>query len=82
LPLQNPAQTTKFPNHPYLSAEQPDRTLAALTEPRVRAVTVVEAIEPVIDWHRRGLLPDTVELAHDARCQLVHDDFFALVAEQ
>jgi spermidine synthase len=56
--------------------------LAALTEPRVRAVTVVEAIEPVIDWHRRRLLPDTVELAGDARCQLVHDDFFALVAEQ
>jgi spermidine synthase len=56
--------------------------LAALSEPRVRAVTVVEAIEPVIDWHRRRLLPDTLELAQDARCQLVHDDFFALVAEQ
>jgi len=56
--------------------------LAALSEPRVRAVTVVEAIEPVIDWHRRRLLPDTLELARDARCQLVHDDFFALVAEQ
>jgi len=56
--------------------------LAALAEPRVRAVTVDEAIEPVIDWYRRRLLPDTVELARDAGCQLVHDDFFALVAEQ
>lgn len=55
--------------------------LAALADPRTRRVTVVEAIAPVIDWHRRELLPDTVGLASDARCDLVHDDFFALVAE-
>ncbi len=56
--------------------------LAALAEPRVGSVTVVEALEPVIDWHRRRLLPDSVDLATDPRCRLVHDDFFALVAEQ
>jgi spermidine synthase len=55
---------------------------AALAHPRARAVTVVEAIEPVLDWHRRDLLPDTVGLAADPRCHLVHDDFFALVAQQ
>ena len=54
---------------------------AALADPRTGHVTVVEAIAPVIDWHRRELLPDTVGLASDARCELVHDDFFALVAE-
>jgi spermidine synthase len=56
--------------------------IAALAEPRVGAVTVVEALEPVIDWHRRRLLPDSVDLVSNPRCRLVHDDFFALVAEQ
>lgn len=54
---------------------------AALADPRTRQVTVVEAIAPVIDWHRRDVLPDTVGLASDPRCELVNDDFFALVAE-
>jgi spermidine synthase len=48
----------------------------------VGSVTVVEALEPVIDWHRRRLLPDSVDLAGNPRCRLVRDDFFALVAEQ
>ena len=56
--------------------------MAALADPRVREVTVVEAIEPVIDWHRRDLLPDSVGLARDPRCRLTHDDFFALVRER
>ena len=55
---------------------------AALAAPGVRQVTVVEAIAPVLDWHRRDLLPDTAGLASDPRCQLLHDDFFALVAER
>jgi spermidine synthase len=54
---------------------------AALADPRTRQVVVVEAIAPVIDWHRRRLLPDTVGLASDPRCELVNDDFFALVAQ-
>ncbi|MGZ5405957.1 MAG: spermidine synthase [Nocardioides sp.] len=54
---------------------------AALADPRTRQVTVVDAIAPVIEWHRRELLPDTVGLASDDRCELVQDDFFALVAE-
>jgi len=53
--------------------------LAALSNPRVAEVTVVDAIAPVIEWHRRGLLPDTVGLARDPRCHLVHEDFFAMV---
>jgi len=53
---------------------------AALQDERVRQVQVIDAVEAVIDWHRRGLLPDTVGLVADPRCALVHGDFFALVA--
>ncbi len=53
---------------------------AALQDGRVSQVQVVEAVEAVIDWHRRDLLPDTVGLAADPRCELVHGDFFAMVA--
>jgi spermidine synthase len=53
---------------------------AALQDERVRQVQVIEAVEAVIDWHRRDLLPDTVGLAASPRCELVHGDFFALVA--
>ncbi|HEU4515449.1 MAG TPA: spermidine synthase [Nocardioidaceae bacterium] len=52
----------------------------ALEDPRVRSLTVVDAIPQVIDWHRRDLLPDTVGLAADPRTRLVQGDFFALVA--
>ncbi|MPZ61074.1 MAG: spermidine synthase [Propionibacteriales bacterium] len=52
---------------------------AALADPRVTELTVVEAAEPVLDWHHRRLLPDTQGLASDPRCRLVHDDFFRLV---
>lgn len=53
---------------------------AALDDPRVRSLLVVEAIEDVIDWHRRGLLPFTAGLAEDPRTRFVQDDFFAAVA--
>jgi spermidine synthase len=55
---------------------------AALADRRVGSVTVVEAVGRVIDWHRRGLLPDTTELASDPRCELVQRDFFAMVADE
>lgn len=53
---------------------------AALEDARVEQVQVIDAVAAVIDWHRRDLLPDTVGLAADPRCDLVHGDFFALVA--
>lgn len=52
---------------------------AALDDPRVRSLTVVEALGEVIDWQERGLLPDTAGLASDPRARLVHGDFFAMV---
>jgi spermidine synthase len=52
----------------------------ALADPRVRSLVVVEAIEDVIDWHRRELLPFATGLATDPRTRFVRADFFALVA--
>ncbi|GAA4921674.1 hypothetical protein LX16_4898 [Stackebrandtia albiflava] len=51
---------------------------AVLDDPRVTRLTVVEALAPVIDWHRRELLPDAIRLTRDERCRFVHGDFFAL----
>ncbi len=53
---------------------------AALTDPRVRSLHVVEAFPEVIDWHVRGLLPYAAELTADPRSHLVPGDFFAMVA--
>lgn len=51
---------------------------AVLTEPRVGSLLVVEALEAVIDWHRRALIPAGVTLGADHRCRLVQGDFFAM----
>jgi spermidine synthase len=53
---------------------------AVLQDPRVRHLTVVEALDDVIGWHRRRLLPLAADLIDDPRCHLVHDDFFAVIA--
>jgi spermidine synthase len=50
---------------------------AALADPRVRSVRVVDAFEAVIDWHQRRLLPTSPKLLDDDRCVLVQADFFA-----
>lgn len=52
---------------------------AALSDPRVRSVRVIEKLAPVIDWHRRGLVPLGAELTRDKRCTFVQGDFFELV---
>lgn len=49
----------------------------ALRCDRVRALTVIEFSDAVIDWHRRNLLPETAGLAADDRVTLVCADFFA-----
>ncbi|UFU02813.1 spermidine synthase [Ruania suaedae] len=54
----------------------------ALADPRVAELTVMDVAEPVLDWHRRGLLPETAGLAEDPRCHLVLRDFFQLVAAE
>ena len=51
--------------------------VTALKDPRVRSLTVVDALPTVIDWHQRRLLPVSAFLVDDDRTELVVDDFFA-----
>jgi len=51
---------------------------AVLADPQVQSLVVVEALDEVIQWHRRGLLPVGRSLASDGRCRLVNGDFFAM----
>ncbi len=53
---------------------------AALSDPRVRSLHVIDALAEVIEWHRRHLVPLGAELTDDPRCHLTHGDFFSLVA--
>jgi spermidine synthase len=50
---------------------------AALADPRINSLVVVEFLEPVISWHKNHLVPLGNQLCTDPRCRLVHDDFFA-----
>lgn len=54
---------------------------AALADDRLRHLIVVEALAPVIDWHRRELLPQARTLTGDPRATLVEGDFFALLRD-
>jgi spermidine synthase len=54
--------------------------VAALDDERVASLMVVEVMAPVIDWHRRGLVPNGNTLQNDPRCTLAHADYFALAA--
>jgi len=49
-----------------------------LENPSVISLIVVEVMAPVIDWHRRGLVPVAKNLTSDPRCTFVHADFFEL----
>ena len=53
--------------------------IAALRDPRVAALTVIDTLPAVIEWHRRGLLPVSTQLTGDPRTSLVLDDFFAVM---
>ena len=52
----------------------------ALEDPRVRSLHVVEALDPVIDWHQRALVPLGDSVVGDPRCSIVHGDFFEVAA--
>ena len=53
--------------------------IAALRDPRVGTMTVIDTMPAVIDWHERGLLPVSGVLMGDPRTRLVLDDFFAVM---
>ncbi|GAA2851694.1 hypothetical protein Acy02nite_35330 [Actinoplanes cyaneus] len=52
-----------------------------LADDRVRSLVVVEALAPVIDWHREGLIPGGRELTTDPRAVMLNGDFFALLRD-
>jgi spermidine synthase len=51
---------------------------AALANPAVESLVVIEALPPVIDWHRRGLVPLGRQLTSDPRCRFLQGNFFQL----
>jgi spermidine synthase len=55
---------------------------AALEDPRVRSLVVVDAMPEVIDWHERELLPDAAAVVRDERTRLLHANFFELAASE
>ena len=55
---------------------------SALAYPQVTRLIVVEALAPVIDWHRQNLVPNGALLTKDARCRFHHADFFALAQSE
>ncbi|MBD3832029.1 MULTISPECIES: spermidine synthase [Brevundimonas] len=54
---------------------------AALEDARVARLEVVDALAPVIEWHREGLTPLGTLLHDEPRCRLIHADFFTFVAD-
>lgn len=54
---------------------------AALQNPRVGELHVVEALQPVIDWHRQGRVPLGRALSDDPRCRYVLGSFFDLAVD-
>lgn len=50
----------------------------ALRHPSLQSLIVVDALDAVIEWHQRGLVPLGQKLTEDARCRYVHGDFFKL----
>jgi len=55
---------------------------AVLAHDRVAALTVIDLLEPVIRWHREGLVPMKTFLADAPRCSLVQGDFFKLAQSE
>ena len=52
--------------------------VTALEHASVGSLLVVEYLAPVMDWHRRGLVPLGPRLTGDARCRFVPGDFFRM----
>jgi spermidine synthase len=56
--------------------------VAALAQPGLRSLLVIDAMQAVIDWHRAGLVPNGELLCGDPRCRLQQGDFFALLRSE
>jgi len=54
--------------------------VAALENPAVKSLLVIDVMQPVIDWHQQGLVPLGQQLTDDPRSSLIQADFFALAS--
>jgi len=52
--------------------------LAALEDPRVNSLVIVDYLPEIIEWHKSGLIPFGKKLVEDSRCCIHHGDFFAM----
>jgi spermidine synthase len=48
----------------------------ALDHASVGELIIVDYLQPVIDWHKQGLVPLGAGLSADPRCRFEHGDFF------
>ena len=55
---------------------------AVLEHEAVKSLVIVEALDAVIDWHEKGVLPLGPSLTADPRSRFVLGDFFALAASK
>ena len=53
---------------------------AALSDPRIDDLVVVEKLAPVIDWHKSGLIPLGKSLSSNPKCHFIEGDFFEMVS--
>jgi spermidine synthase len=49
---------------------------AALRHEQVASLLVIDALQPVIEWHEGGIVPLGAELTADSRTRFLHADFF------
>ncbi|MFT5258623.1 MAG: spermidine synthase [Saprospiraceae bacterium] len=54
---------------------------AALEDDQVTSLTVIDVMQPVIDWHNNCLVPLGETLSQDPRCELRLGDFFAIATQ-
>lgn len=57
-------------------------TACAALETNVASLLVVDALEPVIEWHQQGMVPLGATLTADPRTRLICADFFALAQSE
>ena len=55
---------------------------AALSNPRIDNLLVVEKLTPVINWHKSGLIPLGKSLINNPKCRLIEGDFFEMADRQ
>ena len=53
-----------------------------LSNKNVKSLTIIEYLEPVISWHKQGILPIEKLLFEDPRCDIILGDFFKSVFEK